>query len=179
MAKTDVKQAFRLLPVRKEDWPLLRIKWQAQYYEDKCLPFGLSSAPFLFNRTAEALKWILKHIYRVKHIIHYLDDFFIVEPAGSAQCQKDLEAIRTTVLGIPIAVEKTVGPTAVIVFLGIELDSSSGTIRQPHQKLMATLQDSVASTPRDPYYLSSANFHLLQRLYQLGRSSSDASLTHQ
>ena len=77
---------------------------------DKCLPFGLSSAPFLFNQTAE--EWILKHVYRVKHIIHYLDDFFIVDPAGSAQCQKGLEAIRTTVelLGITIAVEKNSWP---------------------------------------------------------------------
>ena len=145
MAKTDIKQAFRLLPVRREDWPLLGIKWQGQYYVDKCLPFGLRSAPFLYNRTAEAFEWILKHVYGVKHIIHYLDDFFIVGPTGSVQCQKDLEAIRTAaeLLGIPIAVEKTVGPTVVIVFLGIELDSSSGTIRLPHQnlsELMATLQ---------------------------------------
>jgi len=74
MAKTDVKQAFRLLQVRREDWSLMKIKWQGQYYYvDKCLPFGLRSAPFLFNRTAEAFKWILKHVYRVKHIIHYLD----------------------------------------------------------------------------------------------------------
>ena len=59
MAKTDVKQAFRLLPVRREDWPLLEIKWQGQYYVDKCLTFGLRSAPFLFNRMAKAFEWIL------------------------------------------------------------------------------------------------------------------------
>ena len=46
MAKTDVKHTFRLIPVHPLDWPLLGIKWENQYYVDKCLPFGLRTLPF-------------------------------------------------------------------------------------------------------------------------------------
>ena len=37
MAKVDLKNAFKLCPVRQEDWHLLGIHWRNQYYVDKCL----------------------------------------------------------------------------------------------------------------------------------------------
>ena len=61
MAKTDLKSAFRLMPIHPSDWNLLGIHWQAQYYVDLYLPFGLRSAPFLFNQVSDALEWVLKH----------------------------------------------------------------------------------------------------------------------
>ena len=87
MAKTDVKQAFRLVPVHPIDWPLLGIRWKGQYYVDKCLSFGLSSAPFLFNCLDEAFEWILHHNYGVTDTLHYLDDFLTVGPPSSPACQ--------------------------------------------------------------------------------------------
>ena len=59
MGKMDLKNAFRLMPVRKEDLHLLGIHWQGQWYVDKCLPFGLRSSPELFNMLADALQWIM------------------------------------------------------------------------------------------------------------------------
>ena len=41
VAKVDLKNAFCLCPVSREDWHLLGIHWQGKYYIDKCLPFGL------------------------------------------------------------------------------------------------------------------------------------------
>ena len=55
MAKVDLKSAFRMVPVRSQDWELLGMYWQGNYYFDTCLPFGLRSAPYLFNQYAEAL----------------------------------------------------------------------------------------------------------------------------
>jgi len=49
------------------------------------LPFGLCSAPYLFNEWSDALEWILKNDYNLKNIIHILDDFFIAE-ASRQQC---------------------------------------------------------------------------------------------
>ena len=43
---------------------------------DKCLLFGLRSAPFLFNMVADALEWILCYHFHQQHCFHYLDDFF-------------------------------------------------------------------------------------------------------
>ena len=56
MAKTDLKLAFCLIPIHPDDWHLLGIYWQKQYYVDLYLPFGLRSAPFLFNQLSDALK---------------------------------------------------------------------------------------------------------------------------
>ena len=79
MAKTDLKSTFRLMPIHPADWNLLGIYWQSQYYIDLYLPFGLRSASFLFNQISDALEWILKHNYGLRHVIHILDDFFIAE----------------------------------------------------------------------------------------------------
>ncbi len=44
MIKIDVKAAFRLVPVREQDTPLLGMERKGQFYRDRCLPFGLSSS---------------------------------------------------------------------------------------------------------------------------------------
>ena len=76
MAKADLQAAFRMIPVHPEDWDRLGIYWQSEYYIDTRLPFGLRSAPFLFNQYAEALLWVLQNKYSIPHCIHYLDDYF-------------------------------------------------------------------------------------------------------
>ena len=58
VAKTGLKSAFRLIPIHPDDWHLMGIYWQSQYYVDLYLPFGLRSAPFLFNQFSDALEWI-------------------------------------------------------------------------------------------------------------------------
>ena len=60
MAKTDIESAFRLFPVHPHDWELLGLFWNGFYYFDKVLPFGLRSAPFIFNQLSDAIEWILQ-----------------------------------------------------------------------------------------------------------------------
>ena len=74
MAKVDLKSAFRLVPVCRQDWELLSLYWNKQYYVDTCLPFGWMSSPFLFNQFTQALHWILVNNHKLQ-LIHYLDDF--------------------------------------------------------------------------------------------------------
>ena len=38
IAKIDLKNAFRLIPVPPEDWNLLGIQWRNQFYINTCLP---------------------------------------------------------------------------------------------------------------------------------------------
>ena len=49
MAKLDLQAAFRMVPIRPSEWELLGMHWRGQYYVDTCLPFGLRSAPSIFN----------------------------------------------------------------------------------------------------------------------------------
>ena len=44
---------------------------------DGMLPFGLSSAPKIFNSVADALEWCVSR-EGVEFIFHYLDDFAVV-----------------------------------------------------------------------------------------------------
>ena len=137
MAKVDLKSAFRIIPVCKQDWELLGIKWRGLFYFDACLPFGLCSAPFLFNKFADTLEWILRTNYGLNWMIHYLDDYFLAGPPHSPSCDKDLACFLTTctLLGFPVAKKKVEGPTTILPFLGLELDSVKQQIRLPEDKL--------------------------------------------
>ena len=79
LAKIDIKSVFRLLPVHPANRHLLAMQWNNQIYIDMCLPFGLRSAPKLFNILADFLSWIVKQ-KGVSLVLHYLDDFLIMVP---------------------------------------------------------------------------------------------------
>ena len=53
--------AYRNIPVHPGDRHLLGIQWQGKTFVDTCLPFGLRSAPKLFNAVADALEWMIIH----------------------------------------------------------------------------------------------------------------------
>ena len=44
LAKNDVKNAFRIIPIRPSDHYLLGMKWRGIYYFDCCLPMGAASS---------------------------------------------------------------------------------------------------------------------------------------
>ena len=56
IAKTDIKHAYRQVPVHPQDRHLLGMQWQRGYYLDTVLPFGLRSAPLIFTAVADALE---------------------------------------------------------------------------------------------------------------------------
>ena len=137
MAKTDVKSAFRNIPVHPDDWELLGMKWRDLYFFYRVLPFGLRSAPFIFNMLSDALEWILIHKLGVSNILHILDDFFIAEPAQRSACLTSLCKLLClfTELDVPIAPGKTYAPNQVLEFLGISLDSVRMIAYLPPDKL--------------------------------------------
>ena len=77
MAKLDLKNAFRLCPVRKEDWWLLGFKWDKKFYVYTSLPFGSRSSPAIFNQFAGLLCWLYVQIGEIPTVTHYLDDYFL------------------------------------------------------------------------------------------------------
>ena len=136
LAKSDVKHAYRQIPVHPEDRPLLGMKWEGQLLCDKTLPFGLRSAPIIFSAVADALEWIVKE-KGATHIFHYVDDFVIVGPPGSAKCGNDLELLMKTCsdLGVLVAEDKTEGPATCLTVLGVEIDTLAMELRLPQEKL--------------------------------------------
>jgi hypothetical protein len=123
LIKIDVKAAFRLVPVRPIDSGLLGMRWKGLFYVDKCLPFGLSSSPPLWERVSRALEWILRK-WVTPHVAHYVDDFMLAVPQGwDAQRVLARALAIFDLLGVPISTGKLVGPTTQLEFLGIAVDS--------------------------------------------------------
>ena len=140
MSKLDIKAAFRNIPVHPTDWELLGMKWQGLYFFDMVLPFGLRSAPFLFDQFSSALEWIIQHKLNVPQVIHILDDFFIALPPPRTHCATALCKVLHlfTELDIPIAPGKTFPPSTSLEFMGILLDSHTMEARLPQDKLTRT-----------------------------------------
>ena len=61
IVKRDIKDAFRMVLVAPHQQWLLGFQWNGVYYMETCLPFGLRSAPFLFNLFGEGLEWLLQN----------------------------------------------------------------------------------------------------------------------
>ena len=101
------------------------------------LPFGLRSAPYIFNSLADLFEWILMNNYLVPELLHYLDDYLTLGPPASPVCARSLHAIQNAAnhIGIPLAPDKVEGPTTCLTFLGIELDSVQMIARLPADKL--------------------------------------------
>ena len=74
-------------------------------------------------------------------LIHYLDEFLMFEPHGEREYLKALDRALAmcTRLRVPIAAHKTEGPTQVLTFLGIEVDTKTQQIRLPTEKLRRLL----------------------------------------
>ena len=144
MVKVDSEKAYRIVPIRPEDRYLLGMKWRNKYFVDLALPFGLRSAPGIFNILADPFEWILQH-NDVADILHYLDDYFTLGPAGTPTCSKSVNAIQQASrdLGLPLAPDKCEDPTTCLIFLGFELNSVSMTARLPTEKL-TELQSTIS-----------------------------------
>lgn len=101
------------------------------------LPFGLRSAPFLFNQLSDGLEWILKNNYGIQRVIHILDDFFIAE-RNKLDCLTSFSTLLKVFMSLmaPVVASKTIGPSREIEFMGIILDSVRMEARLPQDKLI-------------------------------------------
>ena len=135
MFKIDIKHAFRVLPIKPSQWILMGFEWLGYFFIDFRLPFGLRSSPGIFNRFADAVCWILQHIYNLTLTIHYSDDYFFIAlhpNTATEEFQTAVQAFKD--LGLPVAIEKTVPPTTCLPFLGIQLDSTDLSMSVPEEK---------------------------------------------
>lgn len=137
MARLDVKSAFRLLPVHPSDFQLLGYKINDYIYIDKCMPFGCSVSCAKFEKFASFLEWVLKTLCQSYNVVHYLDDFLLAGLPGTQECHYLVSKFTSLCdeLGVPLAHDKTLGPTTKLVFLGLEIDTVAETVSIPLDKL--------------------------------------------
>jgi len=109
------------------------MKWRIGVYIDHCIPFGLCSAPKLFNILA-VLAWIAQNA-GISYLIHYLDDYLTMGSSTVCQHNGNTFVSLCAELGVPLATDKLQGPSTSLSFLGILLDSHRMEIRLPSDKL--------------------------------------------
>ena len=136
LAKTDIAEAYRIVPLHPDQYHLFGFRWKEQYFYDKCLPMGCSASCQIFETLSIALHWVANNKLNIQHMAHILDDFLVVDLSEKA-CADSLNSFTRmcTQIGIPISPEKTFLPSKKLTFLGYELDSVEMAIRLPEDKL--------------------------------------------
>ena len=136
LIKLDVEAAYKQVPVRRKDWPLLGFCWKGKWYYERTLPFGLKSSCRLWELYATALHYFFVHTLGIEHVVHYIDDFLLVVEIGPASHAKLEAALALCArVGIPMAAGKVEGPATSLTFLGIELCTVSMTARLSDARL--------------------------------------------
>ena len=112
-SKLDLSHAYLQLPLAEESQPLLTVNTHKGLYRYLRLPFGVSSAPAIFQRTMETL------LQGVQHVCVYLDDILIT---GCSQQEhlKNLEEVlqRLEEAGMRLKQEKCTFLMPEVEYLG-------------------------------------------------------------
>jgi hypothetical protein len=142
LARMDINSAFRLLILSPEDFKLFGFKFKGLYFYDKCLPMGCSSSCAVLEKFSSFLDWAIKERSGSESIEHYLDDLWFAGRADSSECTNLVSNVSSLCqeLGIPLAVENTIGPSCVITFLGLEIDTLERVIKILPPKLSEVQQ---------------------------------------
>ena len=80
--KTDITDAFKVMPLATRLWPYHGIKWEDKLYFFNKLVFGCRSSPKIFDTLSLAICWIAKENYNIENVLHLLDDFLVILPAN-------------------------------------------------------------------------------------------------
>ena len=116
----------------------------------------LESVPKVFSAIADAIEWIALHA-GVSVLLHYLDDFLTMGKKGTPECSYNLELLihLCSQLGVPLKWQKLEGPSTVLTFLGVVLNThrmemclSQGRLEELKQ-LITKWMDRKAGKKRD------------------------------
>lgn len=145
MTKIDIEAAYRCIPVRPDDWPLQTMRWRDKFYIDIVMQFGLASATAIFEWYSSAAEYMVKRLLGVRHMVHYIDDFLLLE-SNRDKCQQALDRILALFaqLGLPVSREKLEDPSTLMVFLGVLFDTISMSMALEEKRLKAIEQQLAA-----------------------------------
>ena len=137
IAKADIQDAFRLVPIRPQDYPLLGFTWNGMFYHDKVLPMCSAVSCQTFERFSRALQWILQTHFGVSKVTHLLDDFIFFGPCNESTCLTSLLSFEKLShdIGIPLNHGKRCLPSTCQIVYGIEIDAAVMELRLPEEKL--------------------------------------------
>ena len=148
MCRLDLKDAYLLVPMHEQSKKWLRFEFNEQLYQFNSLPFGLSSAPFIFTKIIKPIINFLRN--NGIRLVVYLDDFLII---GSSveECKRHTHYTTSLLhfLGFIINWKKSdVEPKQNCKFLGMIIDSHNMVIELPREKCLK-IKEMIENLLRD------------------------------
>ena len=133
----DLKSGYHHVDIHKQSQPFLGFAWNQAYYVFTVLPFGLSTACYVFTKLMRPLI----RLWRSKGIkcVVYLDDG-IIAANGRSKAQKDSDFVKESLAnaGFVVNAEKSHWtPSQRGKWLGFELDLDVGYITVPVAKIVS------------------------------------------
>jgi len=143
MTKSDICDAYKIIPGHPSQWKCFGFKWLGRYFYDITTVFGSKSAPANFDCLPETLVNIVCSEEKIprKWVHRQLDDVPVVSPKNTDYSARfsDKYAVLCKKLNIPLAEfcpqkEKAFGPSTEGTILGIEFNTASMTWKLPKEK---------------------------------------------
>ena len=135
LGKIDLKDAYFVIPVWKDQRKYLRFVWKGSLLESACLPFGLAAAPRLFTKMLKPVVALLRRA-GIRLII-YLDDLLFMNQSKEG-LGLDMVTARYLLenLGFVINLEKSCFVlTQNMEFLGFVVNTQVMTLLLPNSKV--------------------------------------------
>lgn len=146
LTKVDLKSAYLHIPMAESATRYLAFQWEGRDYVFESLPFGVSTAPWIFSKIMRTVVTELR--MQGIRVVIYLDDLLIM---GSSLAETETATRRVLQLlgelGFRVGWKKCVlTPTQSITFLGLQIDSIRMSISLPGDRrraLRATVEKAI------------------------------------
>lgn len=134
-ASIDLSDAYFHLLIHKKDRKFLRFQWKGQTFQFRCLPFGLSLAPWIFTRLVR--EFLLSLRARGIRIRAFLVDWLVLAQSQELCKSHVSQAMELTLaLGFRPNLKKSgLDPAQKFVFLGMDFDSVRMTVAPSQERL--------------------------------------------
>ena len=147
MATLDIESAYWHVPVQPQFRKFFQFRFRERGFQFRVMPFGLTTAPWLFNRIMTP---IVTGLGRSGiRVMAYLDDFLVL--ASRAQISDHLSRVESTLVraGFSISGKSQRTPSRSLQFLGvvISVDSMSTSIPLSAQESMVSRSRDLLDSP--------------------------------
>lgn len=139
----DLKDAYYLIPIHVRYRSYLRFIFNRSIYQFNCLPFGLSTAPFVFTKLLKPVMQALRE--QGISLLIFLDDIIVIGQSYE-ECLTFTKSVSDLLikLGFIINNEKSsLIPSKFCTYLGFTFDSVKMTMSLPAEKKLAIWKDSI------------------------------------
>jgi hypothetical protein len=155
MSKFDLKDAYKIVPAKREDWRLQGFQWLGRYFVEVKMTFGAETSVSNFDRAGHTLQVITRAVCTIprRFLGRTLDDFTAVGPRESGWCEEFSKEFRWVCkkLNIQLATncprqEKAFENMQRGVVLGVRFDTTDLTWEFPEEKadnLVVTILEAV------------------------------------